>query len=182
MKNILIILVIVIGAGLTFYFFTNSGKENLNNDQKDNVATTQISDARKTFQVEVDVPEGWEAVEGSVLDIQYLKNTASFMIKTESFSTTDLSEVANQAISIFQGAFDNVSLVEEVSDVKIAGYDAKEFTFTAQVSSLSMKYRYIYTIVDGQVYAITFADMESTFDDLNDDFQSIINSIRFVEE
>lgn len=182
MKKILIIIALVIVAGVAFFALTNNKQEPMDTDQKDNVTATQIPDTTKTMKAKVDMPEGWKAVEGSVLDVQYMKNTASFILKTEYFATTDLTEVTSKALSMFKETFDNVVVVEDVNNTKVAGYDAKEFTLTAQLSTLSMKYKYVYTAVAGQVYAITFGDMASTFDNLSDDYQAILDSIKFVEE
>lgn len=181
MKKILIIIVLLIIATAVF-FVLNNKQEPMNTNQNVTPTVSQEEDVTKTTKLSVELPDGWEKVAGSVLEHQYMKNTASFMIKNENFSTTNLSEITIKAISSFQGAFDDVVMVEEVSDTKVGGYDAKEFTFTAKVGSLSMEYRYIYTVVAGQVYAITFGDMESTFNNYNNDYQDILGGITFVEE
>ncbi len=127
----------------------------------------------------VRVPEGWEPVEGSAIKIQYLKGTASFMAKTESFPTTNLDEVTAQAISMFKEAFTNVETIGSTESITIDGKDARKFFFTANVAGIKMKYEYVYVLVDNQIYAITFGDAASTFDNLLTDYQAILDGMKF---
>ena len=45
---------------------------------------TNSTATNKTVNIQVNVPDGWKPVTGSVLQHQYMKGTASFMIKNES--------------------------------------------------------------------------------------------------
>ncbi len=127
----------------------------------------------------VTVPEGWEPVEGSVLKVQYLKGTTSFMAKPESFNTTDLDEVTKQAITMLKNAFKNVETIGQTEKITVDGEDARKFLFTAEVAGLKMKYEYVYVLVDNQIYAITFGGSASDFDNLLTDYQAILDGIKF---
>jgi len=127
----------------------------------------------------VNVPEGWKPVEGSILKIQYLKGTTSFMAKPESFNTTDLDEVTAQAVSMFKDAFTNVETLGATEKITVDGKDARKLLFTAEVAGVKMKYEYVYVLVDNQIYAITFGGSASDFDDLQADYRAILDGIKF---
>lgn len=138
------------------------------------------STATASVKINVTVPEGWTANEGSAIDAHYMKDTASFMAKKEPlFSAKDLDGIAAEAKSIFSKTFTNVKYEGENKKLTVGGKKAIEFTFTAEVSKLKMKYRYVYVLVDSTVYALTFGDMESTFGSHSADYDTIISSITF---
>lgn len=61
------------------------------------LATVAIFAKQKKSGISVSLPEGWAKVEGSVLEHQYLKNGASFMIKEE---TALNGKTLNEAVKI----------------------------------------------------------------------------------
>lgn len=130
--------------------------------------------------IDITPPEGWMPVEGSVLPVQYLKGTASFMVKSEPFTSSTLDDVVTEALGIYQKAFDNLTVVEEAEPFTVDEKDARRVTFTCTVSDISMKFLYVYLFAADKTYVITFGDMESTFDALSSDYETILSSIRFV--
>ncbi len=132
--------------------------------------------------VDIIPPEGWERVEGSVLPVQYMKNTASFMVKNESFNNDTLDEVVNDALDIYKDTFDNLTVQGEVEPTTVDEKDARILTFTCNVSGMEMKYQYIYLFVADNTYVITFADLASTFDSSASDFEYILSNIHFTAE
>lgn len=133
-----------------------------------------------TTVVTITPPAGWQPVEGSVLDVQYLKGTASFMVKAEDFGGADLEDVVRQAEDIFRKNFADLQMESEPEAVTIDGKDARQLIFTCRVSSIDMKYMYVYLYAADALYVITFADAASTFDDLAGDYRQILETIRFV--
>lgn len=130
--------------------------------------------------VEIAPPEGWTPVEGSVLDVQYLKGTASFMVKPEPFAGATLDEVVKEAAAIYQKSFGSYAAEGEAEPLTVDGKDARKLMFTCTVSNIQMKFTYVYLFVGDQTYVITFGDRESTFDALSTDIKTILNDIRFV--
>ncbi len=182
MKNLIIIIssiVIISVLGYFAYSYTQKDKaqNNTNNNQQEN--TQQEETNTKEVDLKVTVPEGWNPVEGSVLPVQYMKNTSSFMIKTENYGTKNLNEIVTKSLEIFSSAFTDVKQIGNAQDLKIDGYDAKAMTFTAKVSGLEMKYMYVYTVVEGELYAITFGDLSTSFDKLTTDYETILKNITF---
>lgn len=139
-------------------------------------STSQTSDTTSSEKLNVTVPNGWDKVEGSVLEHQYMKNTASFMVKTENFYKDNLDDVITEAKSIFQKSFTDYKDVT-TENIKVAGKEAKKMVFTCNVGSLSMKYMYVYLFVGSDTYAITFGDQQSTFDSLAADYDAILNAM-----
>ncbi len=129
--------------------------------------------------IKATVPEGWVVQEGSSTPVQYMKGTASFMAKTEYFSSSNLDDVAKEAISIFKEAFDNVQVQGDVEKTQIDGRDARRFVFTADVYGITMKFLYVYVQVNNETYAITIGDMADTFDALSADYEKILSGIKF---
>lgn len=188
MKNLIIVVVVVLvvaTAGYVGYTLiqNNSTKENdVINNQSSEVTeqnNTNNESSVQEKQLKVIVPEGWVKVEGSVLDAQYMKNSASFMAKTERFNSTDLEVVVTKSQEIFAKSFNNVIFDENIEDLKVGGYDAKKYSFTAEVSTLKMKYTYVYVNVEDSIYAITFGDLTTTFDNYTADYKAILNGISF---
>ncbi|MFA6447100.1 MAG: hypothetical protein WCW31_02470 [Patescibacteria group bacterium] len=160
-----------------------------NNDQANNPAqgtsvsqtdTNTVKPTAAASKITAIVPEGWLPVEGSVLPVQYMKGSASFMAKTESFGTTDLDQVTEKALAIFKSAFSNVSVQGETTRITVDGHDARKLVFTSEISGIKMKYMYVYTVVGNDVYAITFGDQAESYDSYISDYEKILNQIKFV--
>jgi len=96
-------------------------------------------------------PSGWKPVEGSVLQVQYMKNTASFMVKSEPFSQKNIDEVVIEAKRIFSDTFDEAKFEGEPETVTVDGKDARKLIFTCKVSGMQMKYEYVYLFVGEKV-------------------------------
>lgn len=134
----------------------------------------------ETVTVEIVPPEGWTPVEGSVLDVQYLKGTASFMVKPEPFAGATLDEVVKEAAAIYQKSFGSYAAEGEAKPLTVDGKDARKLTFTCTVSNIQMKFTYVYLFAGDQTYVITFGDQEGAFDALSADIGTILNDIRFT--
>jgi len=141
----------------------------------------QPAEERQSAGVEilVELPDGWAPVEGSVLEHQYMKNTASFMLKTENFSSGTLDEVVSEALSMYESFFDDVQAAGEAETITVDGIDARKLTFTCAVSGMDMKYTYVYLFAGGETYVLTFGDLADSFDSLASDYEAIINTIQF---
>lgn len=146
-------------------------------------ADPQASSPDQPTEIDITValPDGWKPVEGSVLEHQYMKNTASFMIKTENFSGDTLDDVVSEALDLFGRQFDNFAVQGDAEDITISGLDAKKLTFTCEVSKMEMKYTYVYLFTGGETYALTFSDQPDSFDALAADLESILNGIQFKQ-
>jgi hypothetical protein len=136
-------------------------------------------EAGGAVNISVTPPAGWEPVAGSVLPVQYLKGTASFMVKEEAFPGENIDAVVEKAKSSFESAFDNVQYVGEPEAVTVDGMDARKLIFTCEVSGMNMKYEYVYLFAGNDVYAITFGDLADSFDTLASDYETILGDITF---
>jgi len=148
------------------------------NTNEDTVNESVVSEENNAINIVISPPEGWEAVEGSVLPVHYSKNTASFMVKQEGFRGATIDEVVQEAKSAFDSAFDNVTYINE-ENIKVDGKEAKKIVFTCEVSKMQMKFEFVYLFVGSNVYAITFGDLADTFDSLTSDYEKILEAISF---
>lgn len=145
-----------------------------------NAGISQNNTSQEKVKIEITPPSGWEPVQGSVLQVQYMKDTASFMVKEESlFSAKNTDDVITEAKGYFEKSFKGVSYEGEAKTITVDGKDAREITFSCTVSSLKMKYTYVYLFAGGKVYAITFGDVAEHFDSLSADYSQILKDIRF---
>lgn len=129
-------------------------------------------------RIAVSVPEGWEAYDSAGMLYRYQRGTASFMMKEEAYFSADtLDMIVHQARVTINGAFDDVRYVGEPESVTVGGLDASRFCFTCELGGITMKYEYVYLIIHGDVYAVTFSDLDDTFDTSADDFLAILDSI-----
>lgn len=160
---------------------SSSNVKTSNSTVSEETSKTSNSEAAKTDKadIKVSVPEGWTPVAGSVLPVQYMKNTASFMMKTEKFSGKTLDDVVKEAKDIFGKTFKNVEYIGDAETITVDGKDARKFIFSCEVSKMKMKYEYVYVFVGSEIYAITFGDLEGTFDSLAQDYEQILNKISF---
>lgn len=145
--------------------------------------TTSAPTAKEQGQnitIEVSMPDGWQQVEGSVLPVQYMKNTDSFMVKEELFTGSTLDAVVEEALEIYGNTFDNLNVQGEVEPITIDNKDARKLTFTCVVSKMNMKYIYVYLFVEGKIYVITFGGLEDSFDSLSSDYETILKNIKFI--
>lgn len=139
-----------------------------------------INGQEREITVEISPPEGWKPVEGSVLPVQYMKNTASFMVKEESFTSDTLDGVVDEALEIYGKTFNNLAVQGDVKTIIIDGKEAKKLTYTCVVSNMNMKYLYIYLYAEGKTYVIMFGDLADSFDSLSADFEAILKNIKFI--
>jgi len=149
------------------------------NDESSSPADANPAEPAATVNISIVPPEGWEPVEGSVLQVQYLKGTASFMVKDENFTGDALDAVVEEAKEIFTGSFDNVEYLGEPEYITVDGKDGVKLLFTCEISSMKMKYEYVYLFVGDDVYAITFGDLADNFDKLSADYEAILGAIKF---
>lgn len=183
MKRKLIVIVALMMAILIVLPGCNNGNSSADPASEESTAAeTDSTDTEVSKEVKITItpPEGWEPVEGSTVPVQYLKNTASFIVKNEDFfSSKDLDVVVEEAKAAFSDTFDNVQYLGDVETATIDGKDARILQFTCEVSGMSMKYKYAYLVADGVVYAITFGDLAATFDSLSADYDTILADIKF---
>lgn len=181
MKKILIILLSgIIIFNLAACSSADSSSKGTDEKEKSTQSTGQDKAPKEEVSIEIDPPSGWEPVVGSVLQVQYMKGTASFMVKKEGlFSGKTADDVVLEAKEIFSKTFKDVSYEGEKKAVTINGKDARQIKFTCTVGKIKMKYEYVYLLVGGSVYAITFGDLADNFDSLSKDYEQILKEIKF---
>ena len=126
--------------------------------------------------ITVSPPEGWVKNEKSVVIAQYMKNTASFILKEEIFAKKDLDSVTKQAKDSLASVFEDIEFAGEPESIKVDGRDAVRFMFS--VPSIKFKYEYVYIIAGNTVYNAVFGDLAATFDNYTSDYQAILDSIK----
>lgn len=127
--------------------------------------------------VTVTIPEGWEPIESAGMLYAYQKGSASFMLQTEPLSDESLDAAVDEAKGVISGTFDNVEYVGGVEAITVAGLDARKFIYTSDLSGFSMEFEYVFFFTGGDIYVVTFSDLDNTFDDNAADFQAILDSI-----
>ena len=142
-------------------------------------STSADAQTQKDITIEIVPPSGWEPVAGSVLPVQYLKDTSSFMVKKEPFQSTVLDDVISEAKGAFGGSFEGVTYAGDAEDITVDGKDARKLIFSCEVSGMQMKYEYVYLVAGGSVYAITFGGPADAFDSMSADYEQILTDIRF---
>jgi|GEM_PF-707825 len=163
---------------------TEKTEESVITTTADESAAAATTTAAATVPAEVVVsitpPDGWAPVEGSVLPVQYMKGTASFMVVHELyFSSTNLDTVVEEAKGMFSGQFDNVEYIGDPTTITVDGFEARNFIWTCDMSSIAFKYNYTYVKVGESIYSIVLADFEETYDSLSADFDQILTDIKF---
>ncbi len=186
MKRILTAIILIICV----FSLSSCGKNTqLKNNTPSNESTAQVEQTlpeadppaeaqNKDAAIETPLPEGWSPVENAIIPVHYMKNSTSFMVKTEPYQSKDLDGVVDECKAAFEGVFDDV-VVESVEELTIDGKDARKMVFTCKVSGLKMKFEYDFLFVGNKVYVITFGDLADTFDNLKSDYEMIIQGIRF---
>jgi hypothetical protein len=142
-----------------------------------------LSAQQKKSGISVSLPEGWAKVEGSVLEHQYLKNGASFMIKEETAlngkSLNDAVAMAKQQIGKY---FKDYKLLKE-EKITVDGKDAKSITYnySAQAGKITLKMTMhtVYVMVNGKCQTLSFGSTTSQFNSLMPDIQYIIKNVKF---
>ena len=143
------------------------------------IAPAEESSEAAAGQITVALPEGWARVEGSVLEHQYMKGTASFILKPENYTGETLDDVVAEALEILGGAFGSLETEGDPESITVDGRDAKKVTFTCTVSGLEMKYTYVFVFVGEETYVFTFGDAAATFDSLTADYDQILSGTKF---
>lgn len=141
----------------------------------DNTPVTKKTD----IKIGITPPAGWNPVADSVLQVQYMKKTASFMVKKEAFNSKSIDDVVKEAKEIFNSSFKEVKYIGETDKITVNGTDARKIVFTCNISGFQMKYEYVYLFAGGDIYVITFGDLAETFDSLSADYNQILKNITF---
>ena len=152
------------------------------NKDSDNELTTEQSNSND-LRITVTLPDGWTKVDGSVLEHQYQKGTASFMIKNEYvLNQKEIDVAVNEAKKHIEQYFDDATCTE-TQTITVDGIDARSFTFTNTIKAagmvMNMKSQQVYVMIDAKCYLIYFGTPESSFNTLTDDFTEILNGIKF---
>lgn len=149
------------------------------NQDPNNKSESEKQEQKQEVNIVIEPPQGWVAVEGSVLPVQYMKTTASFMVKEEPFQGTTLTDVVSEAKEIYNKTFNEVVYKGDPEDITVDGKEAVKIIFTCKVSNLNMKYEYVYLFAGSGVYVITFGDLADNFDSLGNDYEQILKNIHF---
>ena len=136
--------------------------------------------------ITVVLPNGWTKVEGSVLEHQYMKNGASFMIKEESLlNGKTLNEATTTAKAQIEKYFKEVEF-KAPEELIIDGHKAQRMDFCYAVkmvnSSIKMRMQSIYVMVNNKCYNISIGGMSTQFDALAPDIPIILKSIKFNQK
>lgn len=142
--------------------------------------STEAAKSSTAGKIQITPPEGWKSVAGSPLEVQYLKGTASFMVKPERFSGASLDEVVTEAEEIYRKSFHDYTAAGEPGQITVDGKEARKLTFTCTIGKIAMKFMYVYLFAGNQTYVITFGDQESTFGAIEPDIDIILKNIRFA--
>jgi hypothetical protein len=145
---------------------------------------TNFVATNKTVSIQVNAPDGWTPVAGSVLQHQYLKGTASFMIKNESLLN---NKTVPEAVAIAKSQIEKYfkqTAFEETVPCSVDGYKGEKLTFSYGISVggmlLKMKMSNIYIMVENQCYVISVGDMENKYPELSSELPTILSSIKIV--
>lgn len=136
------------------------------------------------MKITVSLPSGWEKVQGSVLEHQYLKNGASFMIKEEFvLNGLTLDEAVKKAKEQIGKYFKTVVFAID-EPIKVNGHNAQSVTFTYSVNmrqtEMKMKMNSIYLIVNSKCYNISFGSILDNFKEISSDIPQILQGIKFI--
>ena len=174
-SRILVVIILVVAVSSC-----KKQKQSANETSSETVAVQVAKPEKITV---VTLPDGWTKVEGSVLEHQYGKGTASFMIKNEyALNGRGLDEAVREAKEQIGKYFDNADF-SDIETIRIGGQDARSITYTYTVKAagmnMSMKMQGVYVMLNSKCYLISFGDMESSFDALAPHFEQILNGIQF---
>ena len=106
------------------------------------------------------MPEGWEKVSGSVLDVQYLKGTANFL-EGRGFWGTNLDRCHKSSGRDFSASFDGYTRSGEPEAISMwMRKDARKLTFTCSVSQYENEILFASICMQATgLFAMTFADL-----------------------
>ncbi len=104
------------------------------------------------------------------------------MVKEEKFGSETLDDVVNEAAAIYESAFDNFKITGEAEPYTIDEKDARKLTFTCTISGMNMKFLYVYLFAADKTFVITFGDLDTSFDALLADYDTILDNITFTAQ
>ena len=136
------------------------------------------------MRITVSLPSGWEKVQGSVLEHQYLKNGASFMIKEEFIlNGMTLDNGVKKSKEQIEKYFSSVEFTNDES-LEVNGHSAQSVTFSYSVNirqtEMKMKMSSIYLIIQNKFYNISFGSIQDNFNDISLDIPQILQGIKFI--
>ncbi len=136
------------------------------------------------MRITVSLPSGWEKVQGSVLEHQYLKNGASFMIKEEfMLNGMTLDNGVKKSKEQIEKYFSSVEFTNDES-LEVNGHSAQSVTFSYSVNirqtEMKMKMSSIYLIIQNKFYNISFGSIQDNFNDISLDIPQILQGIKFI--
>ena len=140
----------------------------------------ETSTPANEIKVTVDLPEGWEPVEGSDLPAHYIKNgSAVFMVTKLGYSGDTIDAVTELAKASNEKSYEKVEYEGGTESVKVGGREARKFVCTYGFGGLAMKSMFVYFFYGRDTYVIAFNDYSDSYDALSDDYAAILAQIKF---
>ena len=149
-------------------------------ESQNSSAQSETNTESKPMKLSVNLPNGWEAVEGSILPAHYMKNdSAVFMVMQQGYTGNTIDDVVEMAKDANSKTYDSIAYQGNTESIKVDGKDARKFVFTYSFGGLSMKSMTVYLFYEQDTYAIIFTDFAESFDTLTEDYEAILAQIKF---
>jgi hypothetical protein len=102
---------------------SSQGSDNAKSDSQTDTMNSGQTEAASLQKITIKVspPEGWKPVEGSVLLVQYLKNTSSFMVKEENFTSDSLDSIVDEALEFYEKSFNDLKVQGDIENITVDG-------------------------------------------------------------
>jgi len=153
------------------------------NDGNSNGNANSNNNSNCNLKASITPAAGWEK-NNSVQQSIWFKGTpyGSISLTVENIPS-DINTADEYALFIhdeLKKAFQDVEF-SSISETTIEGRDAVEYYYTATVMNKEMKYRMIHICLDSCAYTIACGCLESDFDSLAGEYQSMIDSYTLTE-
>lgn len=132
--------------------------------------------AEKSYTATVIAPEGWHIVDSKYPLIQYGNNSADGFWIRKPTTGNDLSAAATSYRNV-EGSNKSVQYTwDEVKDVKVNTYDAKNLSYVGVYSGISLKYSVYFVEKDNNIFIIVCQSQSSQYDAVKKDFDAFLSS------
>ncbi len=138
--------------------------------------------------IKFDLPDDFYGKGESYNELAYGNGTANIILKAnyneEGFPPVEEFEMAARSINTFTYLDFEMEYGDPIK-FTLQGYDAIESTFVVRDpdnKENAAKYRTVYVETETCAYSLTLGSMEYDFDDYNDTFNKVIESIEFIKE
>ena len=157
-------------------------------DNKQTISNNEINEnvfSNESLNLSFSFPKNWEVQTDTVNKVVYIMSNSSSedgfkeMINIMIGDSKELSldDFFSLNMTVIDETFEELSITEDPADVKINDRDYKKVKYNYVVQGYPLTNNIFVTMRNSEVYIVSCSSLQNTYDQYQDQFMSVVNSI-----